>query len=243
MGMADESTARNRPLHRIFIAVPPRYDLVNHIITWGWDWWWRRKAARQCWQARPARVLDLGCGTGDLTIEIARLVHDDAAVTGIDYSLPMLELAVKKAASSAVRRKPSFVHGDAAQLPFPDGLFDCVGISFAFRNLTYRNPLARRHLAEVGRVLRPGGRYVIVESSQPRSKLVRRLFHLYLRWFVFPVGRWLSGNRKAYHYLAESATRFYDAEEVAAMLREAGFGQVYFRRLLFGAAAVHVAIR
>ena len=234
---------RHEPLCRIFTGVPRRYDLINRIITWGLDKRWRRQATRECLAAKPGKVLDLCCGTGDLVIDLARLADKNVELTGIDYSQPMLEIAARKAVMLAQGRKISFIYGDAASLPFADGYFDCVGISFAFRNLTYKNPLAQLHLAEVLRVLSTGGRYVIVETSQPKSKLIRKLYHLYLRWFVFRLGHWLSSNRKAYHYLAESAARFYTPEEVEAMLLTAGFRRVSFYPLLFGAAGIHVAVR
>ncbi len=236
-------TIQNKPLHGMFSAVPPRYDLINHIITWGLDERWRRKAAKECLALQPRKVLDLCCGTGDLAINLARLAGNDVELTGIDYSQPMLEIAVKKAEQLARGRKISFIYGDAANLPFSDGYFDCVGISFAFRNLTYKNPLARRHIAEVLRVLSAGGRYVIVETSQPRPKLIRKLFHLYLRWFVSRLGYLLSGNRGAYHYLAESAARFYTSEELKEVLVAAGFSQVSSRPLFFGAIGIHIAVK
>jgi demethylmenaquinone methyltransferase/2-methoxy-6-polyprenyl-1,4-benzoquinol methylase len=124
-----------------------------------------------------------------------------------------------------------------------DMRFDCVSISFAFRNLTYKNPLAECHLSEVYRVLKPGGRFVIVESSQPYSKLVRGLYHLYMRWFVFRIGYLLSGNKQAYHYLAESATRFYTSEEVADMLIKTGFRHISYAPLFLGAAGIHTATK
>ncbi len=241
-----DSTARvslRESLHGMFTAVPRRYDLINHVITWGFDKRWRREAARQCLAVRPQQVLDLCCGTGDLAINISRLAQYDVAVTGLDYSQPMLAIAVKKSASLVGQGRILFSCGDAANLPFADGSFDCAGISFAFRNLTYRNPLAQRHLAEVLRVLTSGGRYVIVETGQPESRLIRQLYHLYLRHLVSRVGYWLSGNRVAYHYLAESASRFYTAEEVVEMLLGAGFREVSFRRLFFGAVTVHVAVK
>jgi len=226
----------------MFTAVPRRYDLINHVITLGLDKRWRCKAAQECLTAHPRRVLDLCCGTGDLALNLARLTEHKVALTGIDYSQPMLEIAAKKAAASGVR-DTSFVLGDVTSLPFPDGYFDCVGISFAFRNLTYQNPLAKRYLAEILRVLASGGRFVIVETSQPKSKLTRKLFHLYLRWFVSEVGQWLSGNRGAYHYLAESAAHFFTVEEAEAMLLAAGFRQASSRMLLFGAVAIYVAVK
>lgn len=223
--------------------MPPRYDLINRVITWGLDWWWRRKAVRECLNSHPGRVLDLGCGTADLAIQLARLAGDNVAVIGIDYSLPMLEIAKEKAKRLTEGERISFIYGDAAQLPFPHGYFDAVAISFAFRNLTYNNPLATCYLAEALRVLTPGGRFIIVESSQPKLKLIRRLFHWYLDYFVYPVGWLLSGHRGAYHYLAQSAAHFYAAEELREVLIRAGFREVAFRRLLFGVSAIHVAIK
>jgi len=234
---------RNKPLHGMFTAIPHRYDIVNHIITWGLDKRWRWKAARECLASQPRKVLDLCCGTGDLAISIARLAENGVELTGVDYSRPMLAIATKKAELLARGKRISFTYGDAANLPFPDGYFDCIGISFAFRNLTYKNPLARRHIAEILRLLSAGGKYVIVETSQPKSKLIRKLFHLYLRWFVSRLGYLLSGNRGAYHYLAESAARFYTSEELKELLVTTGFSQVSFRPLFFGVAAIYVAVK
>ena len=234
---------QSKPLYHMFTAVPRRYDLVNHIITMGLDTRWRRKAARECLTEQPRKVLDLCCGTGDLAINLAQLAENNVELTGIDYSQPMLKIATKKAAASGKGRDISFIHGDAASLPFPDGYFDCVGISFAFRNLTYKNPLTQSYLAEILRVLTVGGRFVIVETSQPKSKLIRKFFHLYLRWFVSRVGYWLSGNKGAYHYLAESARRFFTSGETEGMLLSAGFRQASFQPFFFGAAGIYVAVK
>jgi demethylmenaquinone methyltransferase/2-methoxy-6-polyprenyl-1,4-benzoquinol methylase len=233
----------SRPLHGMFTAVSPHYDLVNRIVTLGLDRRWRRLAAIACLENNPRRVLDIGCGTGDLSISIARLAGKNTEINALDYSLPMLELAQRKAAKADLRLKVQFIHGEATRLPFPDARFDSVGISFAFRNLTYKNPAGMAHFAEVRRVLKPGGRYVIVESSQPENRIIRTLFHSYLRAFIKPAGILLSGNRGAYHYLAESAARFYSPGEVKDMLLVAGFRDISYRPLLFGAAGIHVAFR
>jgi len=227
----------------MFTEVPPRYDLVNTIVTWGLDRRWRMSAAEECLRSKPETFLDLCCGTGDLALTVCRLGGGGVGVAGVDYSLPMLAIARAKSVSLSEDRHISFIHGDAGSLPFPEASFDCVGISFAFRNLTYKNPLAGQHLTEVRRVLNAGGRYVIVETSQPNSKFIRRIFHCYLRWFVRNVGFWLSGNKGAYNYLAESAAGFYTAEEVKNMLLEAGFREVRYRRFLFGAAGIHIAVK
>ena len=237
------NSAQGKPLHTIFTAVPPRYDLINHVITFGMDVRWRTAAARECLADKPERILDLCCGTGDLALNCARLADATVETIGIDYSQPMLERASRKAENLPGVRKISFMHGDVADLPFPDGYFDCIGISFAFRNLTYKNPMVQRYLAEIVRVLRPDGRFIIVETSQPEMKLIRTLFHLYLRWFAFRLGYLLSGNRGAYYYLAESAARFYTAGELQELLKKAGFLQVSFKRIFWGATAIHVATK
>jgi len=230
-----------KPLHGLFTAVPPSYDLINDLVSLSMDKRWRRLAANVCLENKPQRVLDLGCGTGDLTIHIAQLAGEGIKITGLDYSLPMLERAEQKAIRADVGQKVKFVHGEATRIPFPDGYFDCVGISFAFRNLTYKNPLRLSHLAEVKRVLRPGGRYVIVESSQPKNRVIRTLFHLYMRVIAQSIGTLISGKRGAYRYLAESMSRFYTPQEVRDMLLRAGFMDVSYRPLLFGIVGLHVA--
>jgi demethylmenaquinone methyltransferase/2-methoxy-6-polyprenyl-1,4-benzoquinol methylase len=227
----------------MFTTVPPRYDLVNHIITLGMDKHWRRLAAQTCLELKPLRVLDIGCGTGDLIINIARMATNNIEITGLDYSQPMLEKARQKAEKAGVSKKVRFIEGEASHLPFPDASFDVAAISFAFRNLTYKNPVASAHLAEVLRVLKPGGYYIIVESSQPENRFIRACFHLYLRTFVMPVGIIISGNKGAYRYLAESARRYYFPGEVRDLLLGAGFRDVRYRPLFFGAAGIHTALK
>jgi demethylmenaquinone methyltransferase / 2-methoxy-6-polyprenyl-1,4-benzoquinol methylase len=242
--MDDQETQQPAPpLHNMFTTVPPRYDLINHIITLGMDTGWRKRAARTCLEGNPERILDIGCGTGDLSINIAKLSQGKTDITGLDFSQPMLDIAKQKAEKAGVSDKITFITGDASSIPFPDNHFDCVGISFAFRNLTYNNPLCHPHLAEVKRVLKPGGRYVIVESSQPENHFIRSVSHLYLRGFVGPVGMRLSGNKGAYNYLAESARRYYLPRQVRGLLLAAGFHNIRYRALFFGAAGLHIAFK
>ena len=232
-----------RPLYHIFTRIPDRYDLINHVITLGMDVGWRKRAARACLQDRPARILDICCGTGDLSMTIAGLADYSPEITGADYSQPMLEIASAKARELPKANNIRFINADVGNLPFADGYFDCVGISFAFRNLTYNNPNTQAYLNEILRVLRPGGRFVIVESSQPKTAFIRFFHHLYLRIWVFPSGYILSGNKSAYRYLEQSALNFYSAEELQEFLVKAGFKQATAKRLFFGASAVYTAVK
>ncbi|MFC1822120.1 ubiquinone/menaquinone biosynthesis methyltransferase [Thermodesulfobacteriota bacterium] len=238
---SSEERIRNRPLHNMFTSLPPRYDLINRIITLGFDKRWRREAAKACLVSRPARVVDLCCGTGDLALDFRKLGGNDLEIIGLDFSGSMLKKAAQKAASSAGRI--SFVHGEVGSLPFRSRCFDCVGISFAFRNLTHNNPMAQKHLAEIFRILREDGRLVIVESSQPRAKLTRELYHLFLHIFAAQMGAIIARNRAAYRYLAQSAIRFYDPLQLTELLKDTGFRQVSFRPLFLGATCIHEAIR
>ena len=231
----------SRPLYHIFTRIPDRYDLINHVITLGMDNSWRRQAALACLRDSPGRILDICCGTGDLAITIAQLAQYTPEITGADYSQPMLEIAADKSSSSTKGKNIRFINADVARLPFADSYFDCIGISFAFRNLTYKNPLTESYLNEILRVLKPGGKFIIVESSQPESPIIRFLDHLYLRLWVFPSGYMLSGNKGAYHYLAESARHFYSADQMQEFLLKAGFKQATAKRLFFGAAAIYTA--
>ncbi len=235
--------SKTRPLQKMFNRVPRRYDLVNRIITWGMDRPWRKKAVRSCLEHHPQTILDLGCGTGDLAIHLAESADWRPLVIGFDFSMPMLEAAVEKTRRMKNKDNLTWIQGDVRELPFADGSLDCAGISFAFRNLTYKNLHRDLFLREICRVLKPGGRFVIVESSRPRSKLIHALFRWYVRVFVSTAGRMVSKDRGAYRYLANSVMHFYTPDEVAGLLRHAGFSRVDHRPLFFGAAALHTAVK
>jgi len=231
-----------RPLYRIFTAVPPHYDLVNRIFTLKLDERWRKMAAREILAENPAKVMDLCTGTGDLALRIAKVADDKTEITGYDYSQPMLDLARKKAAREG-KTGIRFINGDAAEMPFPDDYFDSIGIAFAFRNLTFKNHDTQKFLKEIHRVLRQGGRFVIIESSQPKYGWLKFLFRLWTRFFVYPVGSIVSGNRSAYKYLSHSVINYFRPEEICELLKRSGFSQVNFRRLTGGISALHIAVK
>jgi len=188
-------------------------------------------------------VLDLCCGTADLALLMGREVGDRLEIVAADFSETMIAAATKKVAAQGFAGRIDLVLADAADLPFPDGHFGAVGIAFGFRNLTFENSGTTGYLAEVHRVLAPKGRFVIVETSQPRSPWLRAAFHAYMRLWTAPLGGLVSGRWGAYRYLARSACRFHPPEEVAGLLQAAGFSRVEYTPMLGGMTGVHVAWR
>ena len=224
----------------MFGEIHDRYDLMNRVLTLRFDEKWRKIAALECMNGQSWKVVDLCCGTGDLAIHMAKLAKGKGQVTGIDFSRPMLGLARAKAEDAGLERI-SFIEADAAALPIEDNRLDAIGISFGFRNLTYRNPDRDQFLSEIHRTLKPSGKLVFVETSQPENRLLRWFFHLYLDLFVVGLGGRMSGHRQAYRYLGKSARNYFDRSGLVELLQEAGFGIITHRPLFGGIAAMTVA--
>jgi len=218
----------------MFARIVPRYDLMNSLMTGGMDRRWRQVAARTC-EPRGTVALDIATGTGELALEMVR--QGARRVVGLDFCGPMLEQAARKTAHlyPAVR----LVAGDALALPFPDASFDRVTNGFLLRNLAD----LPRGLKEMARVLKPGGRVVCLEITHPPSRLFRTLFVPFFYRFIPVLGAAVAGDPQAYSYLPNSLTHFPDAPRLSEMMRQAGFAQVSYRFLGFGAVAVHVGIK
>lgn len=228
------------PLHDYYSRIYNRYDLVNRLFTFGLDEKWRRAAAAECLEPRPEKVLDLCCGTGDMAMAVSRASGGSAQVTGLDFNVSMLGAAREKASQQKMDGI-EFVEGSAAAMPFADGAFDCLTIGFGFRNLIYDNDNARRHLGEMERVLKPGARLVVLESSVPACPLVRPFFKAYLKLVLVPLGGIVTGDWKAFRYLVRSTLGFYRAAELKDLLEEEGFDFVSIRTFLLGSANLIVA--
>ncbi|MFP4605232.1 MAG: ubiquinone/menaquinone biosynthesis methyltransferase [Bacteroidales bacterium] len=236
-----EIEAKGKPLQKMFNQVPSSYDFLNRLLTFRLDEFWRRKAVKVISGENPARIMDLGTGTGDLAIRLAKKLPG-AKISGYDFSLSMLEYAREKAKKKSLHNV-NFIEGDAAKMPFDDNYFDVTGVSFAFRNITFKNPNTDLYLSEIFRTLRPGGKLVIVESSQPQNKWIRFFFHLYLQYVVSAIGGRLSPSKGAYHYLAYSAKNFYTRPELTEILEKHGFKNTIHKPMLLGAAAITISTK
>ncbi len=236
-----ENDSNYRPLYRMFSKVPHQYDLLNRLLTLGLDQRWRKKTAEICLESNPGRIMDLCSGTGDLAIELAKYAKPETEIVAADFCEPMLDLAKHKAARIGLEDRITFQVADAVSLPFDDGYFDVLGIAFGFRNLTYKNPKSELYLKEIYRVIAPGGRLVIVETSQPESIILKKLSGFYYSSVVKSVGNVISGQPGAYSYLAYSARNYFKPSDIEDMLKYVGFASVEYYPLWRGIAGIHVA--
>ncbi|HEY1428957.1 MAG TPA: bifunctional demethylmenaquinone methyltransferase/2-methoxy-6-polyprenyl-1,4-benzoquinol methylase UbiE [Candidatus Tumulicola sp.] len=216
----------------MFARIAPRYDTANRVLTAGLDERWRRRAIAVLGTHANDRILDLCCGTGDLVFNLVR--HDSTlAITGADFCAPMLERARERAAAAHVRA--DFVEADAMALPFDDGAFDGATMGFSLRNVEDVN----RVLAEVLRVLRPGGKFVNLDISKAPNPLMKRAFDAYFYGIVPIVGGIVGGSRQAYTYLPNSLTHHPNAQQLRDRFAAAGFADAGYVPLVGGTIAIH----
>ncbi len=224
-------------VQKIYTEVAQTYELVNHVLTLGLDIRWRKKAARIAAHKGGVLWLDVCSGTGEMAQNLSAHSGKGVKIFAIDFSFPMLKKVKEKA------NTPNLfpVIAEAGILPFPDESLDLVIISFATRNLNPRREILESYMKEFSRILKPGGHFVNLETSQPSVKSIRWFFHAYVRWIVRPVGWILSGSKAGYRYLAHTIPRFYEPDDFVRILRQSGFSQVEYQRFLFGVSALHVA--
>ncbi|MDR1789287.1 MAG: ubiquinone/menaquinone biosynthesis methyltransferase [Opitutaceae bacterium] len=225
-------------VNSLFSRIAGRYDLANRLLSGGVDVFWRRRLVALVGKGRPADILDLATGSGDLAFALCRGLPG-ARVTGADFCEPMLERARAKQAAAAPRFDAvRFERADAMRLPFPEASFDAVTIAFGLRNLADR-PAA---LAGFRRVLRPGGCLCVLEFSQPRA-FFRPFYYFYLKRVLPRLAAFVTGDRGAYEYLAGSIEGYPGHEGIRAELAGAGFRDVRVSRPTFGVVAIHQAWR
>lgn len=246
-GACDEREAAAR-VRDMFTRIAPRYDFLNHLLSFSLDHVWRRRTAKRFAHIlrRPdARILDLCCGTGDLTFALDRVRaksqgaarRDGAAIVGSDFVEAMLVRAKEK--SQARQREVVFMASDALHLPFADASFDLVTTAFGFRNLANYE----EGLREFARVLRPGGELGILEFTEPTSGPMASLFRFYFKNVLPRIGGAISGNAEAYRYLPGSVSKFPSPPELAALMEKCGFANVRIASWNFGSVILHSACR
>jgi demethylmenaquinone methyltransferase/2-methoxy-6-polyprenyl-1,4-benzoquinol methylase len=236
-------TEQSRRVREMFASIAARYDLLNHLLSGNIDKTWRRRVAQTLHTIVPlppsvlsnARILDVACGTGDLSFTLFE--SGKAQIVGIDFCRPMLQIATSKATRRGF--EVPFIEGDALFLPFRDRSFEAATIAFGLRNLTG----VEAGFTELLRVLKPGGKVVVLEFSKPTTPVLRSLFGIYFTKVLPILGGLISGSTSAYQYLPESVLRFPDQSELASVMKEAGFEEVTYQNLSGGIAAIHIGMR
>lgn len=221
-------------VRRMFSQIAPRYDLLNHLLSFNIDRGWRRALLRRVSPVlvrREARVLDLCCGTGDVLLDLQKAAASQ--VLGADFCHPMLVTAAAK--MRARQFTPALFEADALALPLRDNSLDAITIAFGFRNLANY----RAGLVELRRVLKPSGLLAILEFSHPPGFVLRKAYGFYSGIVLPLIGGMISGSREAYSYLPESVAKFPRAEELRALFAEIGFANARFELLTGGIAALH----
>jgi demethylmenaquinone methyltransferase/2-methoxy-6-polyprenyl-1,4-benzoquinol methylase len=243
-GPSTEASARVTPygggpkkeeVAQMFDNIAGRYDFLNRFLSLGIDTLWRKKAVRQLADLQPKRILDVATGTGDLAI--ATLALDPEEVVGVDISREMLAKGREKLRRRRLDARIRLEDGDSEQLPFADGHFDAVLCAYGVRNFGDLGA----GLAEIRRVLRPGGRAVVLEFSRPSAFPIKQLFGLYFRTILPTLGRLVSKDARAYDYLHESVAVFPEGQAFEAELKKAGFQRTACIRLSFGISSIYTA--
>ena len=222
-------------IRRLFNSIASDYDRLNHILSLNIDKGWRRKAVKEIADKdSPVKVLDVACGTGDFTIEIAKKVSAGSEVIGVDISEGMMEIGKEKMLKAGVTAEMTVA--DCEALPYDQNTFDRIAVGFGVRNFEHLD----LGLREMCRVLKPDGKLVILELSLPSNRLVRGCYMLYFQKILPMVGGFLSGDRGAYEYLRTSVLRFPAPDKFIEMLKSAGFEQVEHKPLTFGICRMYV---
>ena len=240
--MSNERTANEiahaRAVREMFSGIAGKYDLLNHVLSVNIDKRWRRivrEKLSDVLRDPSAVVLDVACGTGDLSLELKR--NSNARVIGSDFCHPMLAIAKDK--TTEAKESIPYIEGDAMRMPFADASFDAVTIAFGLRNLSNFED----GLRELGRLIKPGGKLVVLEFSSPVIPGFRGLFNFYFTRILPRIGGVVSGSHGAYEYLPESVSKFPDQKSLAELMRSCGFESVEYTNLTGGIAAIHSGVK
>jgi demethylmenaquinone methyltransferase / 2-methoxy-6-polyprenyl-1,4-benzoquinol methylase len=229
-----EAEGKAQDVEAMFDAIAPRYDLLNRVLSFGIDVWWRKRAVALLKEENPRRILDVATGTADLALEAQQTLEPEKVV-GVDISEEMLAFGRKKIAARGLSDRVVLRTGDAQKLPFSDNQFDAALVAFGVRNFEDLDA----GLADMRRVLRPGGSLVVLEFSQPEVFPIKQLYEFYSRHILPRIGRTISQNEGAYQYLPDSVAAFPSGPDFLGRMRAVGYADLQWKPLTFGIASLY----
>jgi len=231
----DSELGKKQQIANMFDRIAFRYDFLNRFLSGGIDIYWRKKAIRGLKDLQPQQILDVATGTGDMAIMMSRYLSPKKIV-GVDISTGMLEIGRQKITRQQLDGLITLYTGDSEALHFPENSFDAVTVAFGVRNFED----LEKGLKEMLRVLRPGGRLVVLEFSHPKTTGIRQLYNLYLRLVAPGIGKMISSSREAYQYLNDSVKAFPEGEAFKTILDKSGYVQTRLQRLSFGICTIYM---
>jgi len=218
----------------MFDDIAFRYDFLNRFLSGGIDMGWRKKAIRQLSSLQPKKILDVATGTADMAIIESAILHP-AKITGIDISTGMLEIGQKKIEELGLTNSIELLSGDCETINFADNTFDAVTVAFGVRNFED----LEKGLSEIKRVLRPGGKLVVLECTKPKMIGVRQFYNIYMNWITPAIGKLFSKNRNAYKYLNESIKKFPEGKNFTSILNNLGYKNTTCKPLTLGICSIY----
>jgi demethylmenaquinone methyltransferase / 2-methoxy-6-polyprenyl-1,4-benzoquinol methylase len=233
----ESEKGKKQQVEEMFDNISPKYDFLNHFLSMGIDIQWRKKVVKLVQEHQPKTILDIATGTGDLAIAMSRLKVDK--IVGLDLSNGMLEVGRKKIQEAKLDQLIEMVQGDSENLPFEDNSFDVITVSFGVRN--FEN--LEKGLSEINRVLKPNGKFIVLEFSQPRKFPMKQLYRFYSTKILPLMGRIISKDASAYTYLPESVAAFPYGDKFVEILHKVGFRDASARELTFGISSVYTSFK
>jgi demethylmenaquinone methyltransferase/2-methoxy-6-polyprenyl-1,4-benzoquinol methylase len=234
----NEQATKKEQVAHMFNNISKTYDFLNHFMSLGIDIIWRKKAINELKNDQPKLILDVATGTGDFAFEAIRLLNPDKII-GVDISRGMLDIAQQKIDSRGLNDRFEIKLGDSEQLPFEDDAFDAVTVAYGVRN--FEN--LEVGLSDMNRVLKPGGKAVILEFSKPKAFPVKQLYNFYFKSITPFIGKLFSKDARAYSYLPESVAAFPDGKDFVILMDKVGFKETKCRPLLFGICSIYTGIK
>ena len=232
----NSTESKKKQVENMFDKIAFRYDFLNRFLSAGIDIGWRKKAIKQLISLHPKRVLDVATGTGDFAITSYEILKPEK-ITGIDISDGMLEIGRKKIAKAGLENSIKLINGDSEAIFFDDNSFDAVTVAFGVRN--FEN--LEKGLSEIKRVLRPGGKLIVLECTKPSLPVVKQLYHFYMKFVTPKIGKIIAKNNEAYQYLNDSVLQFPEKESFIHILNQSDYRNAFYKTLTLGICTIYCA--